>query len=99
MSGRAMRGAEVILALVNRAGLEHRENEIAREFLAQIVDVALARAGAQRLGFEAVEFLLLADVGAKGDDLRGVGFLQPGEQDGGIEPPGISDDDFHKRGI
>ena len=38
-------GAEKILALVNRAGLDHRENEVAREFLLQIVDVDLGRAG------------------------------------------------------
>jgi hypothetical protein len=74
------RSAEIVLPLVNRSRLEHRENEVARELLAQIVDVALARAGAQRLVFEAVEFLLLADIRAKGDNLRGIGFLQPGEQ-------------------
>ena len=55
-------GAEEILALVNRAGLHHRENEIAREFLLQIIDVNLGRAGLLRLFFEAFEFLFLADV-------------------------------------
>ncbi len=38
-------GAEEILILVNRAGLHHWENEIAREFLLQVVDVNLGRAG------------------------------------------------------
>ena len=38
-------GAEEILALVDRAGLDHREDEVARELLLQVVDVDLGRAG------------------------------------------------------
>ena len=64
--------AEKILALVNRAGLEHWENEIAGEFFAQIFDDAFRRAVAQRFFFQAGEFLFLTDIGAKGDDLGAI---------------------------
>ena len=70
MSGRAMLRAEEVLPLVNRARLHHRKDEVAREFLPQIIDVNLGRAGLERLLFEAVEFLLLPDVRAEGDHLR-----------------------------
>ena len=40
--------AEQILVLVNRAGLEHRKDEIASEFLSQIFDDAFRRTGCQR---------------------------------------------------
>jgi hypothetical protein len=62
------RGAEEILPFIDRARLDHREDEIACEFFSQIVDVAFARAGAERLCIEAVELLLLAHIGAEGDD-------------------------------
>src|SRR5437870_10059089 len=57
---------EEILALVNCAGLKHRKDEIAREFFLEIFDNAFRCAGFQRLLFQAVEFFLLADIGAKG---------------------------------
>ena len=88
-------GAQKILALVNGPGLDHRENEVAGEFLPQIVDVAYAGAGAERLFLQTVQFLLLAHVGAKGHNLGRIGFLQPGEQHGSVQTPGISDHDFH----
>ena len=88
-------GAQEILALVDRAGLDHREDEVARELLLQVGDVALGRAGAFGLGFQALEFLLLADVGAEGDDLGVILFLEPGEDDGGIESARISENNLH----
>jgi hypothetical protein len=36
----------------------------------------------------------LADIGAKGNDLGSVGFFEPVQDDGGVEPPGIRDNDF-----
>ena len=53
--------------LVNGPGLHHRENEIAGEFLLQIVNINLGRAGFARLLLQALQLLLLADVGAEGD--------------------------------
>ncbi len=37
----------------------------------------------------------LTHVSAKCDDLRRVGFFQPGEQHAGVEAAGICEDDFH----
>jgi len=59
------RGAEVILALVDRVGAHHRVDEVARKFLHQIQRVGLAGTGLSRLGREAFQLLLLADVGRK----------------------------------
>ena len=79
-------GAQEILALIDRAGLEHGEDEVAGEFLLQVGDVTLGRAGAFGLGFEALEFFFLPDVGAERDDLRVILFLEPRQDDGGIKP-------------
>ena len=79
-------GAQEILALIERARLEHGEDEVAGEFLLQVGDITPGRAGAFGLGFEAVEFFLLPDVGAERDDLRVILLLEPCQDDGGIEP-------------
>ena len=83
-------GAQEILALIDCARLDHREDEVARELLLQVDDVALGRAGALGLGFEALEFLFLADVGAEGDDLRVILFLQPRQDDRGVQSARVS---------
>src|SRR5439155_20223411 len=88
-------GAEEVLALINSAGLDHRENEIARELALEINDVTFRRARLFGLRCEPFEFLLLADVGTEGDDLGGIGSLEPREDDRGIEPAGICQNDFH----
>ena len=88
-------GAEEILALVNRAGLDHREDEVRGEFLLEIIDVDFGCAGLHRFFVEAFEFLLLADVGAEGDHLRVVFFLDPGQQHRGVEAAGVCENDFH----
>jgi len=94
-AGAGDRGAEQVAAFVDGVGLEHREDVVAGELFLLVVDVALRRAGAEGFGFEAVEFVALSAVGAVGDDLSVVFFLEPKEEDGGIEPSGIGDDDFH----
>ena len=96
MRGRAMLVPRKILPLVERPGLDHREDEIARELLAQIIDLAAARAGPERLRLQAVEFLRLAHIRAKRDHLRLVRFLQPTEDDRRVQPARIRDDDFHR---
>ena len=87
--------AEQILVLVNRAGLEHRENEIAREFLSQIFDDAFRRAGFQCFLLETGQFLFLTDVGAESDDLGLIIILQPAKNDRCIEAAGVCENDFH----
>ena len=84
-------GAEKILAFVNRAGAGCIGiNEVAREFLLQIINVNFGRAGLDGFGFEAVEFLFLPDVGAEADHLGVVFFLDPGHQHRGVESAGVS---------
>src|SRR5438552_2562949 len=87
---------EEILALVNCAGLKHRKDEIAREFFLEIFDNAFRCAGFQRLLFQAVEFFLLADIGAKGDNLRLKIVFEPAEDHRRVEAARICQDDFHK---
>ena len=78
-------GAEEVLALIDRARLDHREDEVAREFLLQVGDVAFGRPGAFGLGFQPFEFLFLTDIGAERNDLRLIPFLDPRQNDGGIQ--------------
>ena len=89
-------GAEEILGLVNRARLDHREYEIARERFLQIVDINLRRAGRLRLRGEAPQLLLLADIRAEGDHLRAVFFFDPGKKHRGVEPARICQNNFHR---
>jgi len=90
------RGAEQVFALVHGVGAEHRENEVAHEFLAQVVDVDLLRLDAelQRLGACRLQFLALPEVGGKGDHLALVGVLQPFQDDRSVEAAGIGEYNF-----
>ena len=91
-------GAQEVAAFVDRVGLEHGKDEVAGELLPHVADEALAGPGVEGLFLESVQFVPLADVCAEGDDVRAVGLLQPGEQDGGVQSSGIGNDDFHGRG-
>jgi hypothetical protein len=44
------RGAEQVLALVERVGAEHREHEVAHELFAQVLDVDVLGLDAEQLG-------------------------------------------------
>ena len=83
------RGAEKILTFIKRVGAEHREDEIAGELLAQILDEDFL--DAEHLGFLARRFQLLAltQIGGEGDHLALIGFLQPFQDDGRVEAAGI----------
>ena len=69
------RRAEQVDALIERVGAKHREDKIADEFLAQIVDIDFL--DAEHLGFLARRFqlLALAEVGGEGHHLAAIGFL------------------------
>ena len=82
-------GAEEVLAFVNGSRLDHRVDEVGGELFLQIVDVDLGGTGFLGLGVEALQFVVLADVGAESDDFGVVGFLDPGEKDGGVEAAGV----------
>jgi hypothetical protein len=84
--------------LVDRTGLKHRKDKIAREFFAQIFDDAFLCAGLQRFRFQAFKFFFLTDFSAKGDDLGLIIFLKPAQDNGSVEAPRICEDNFH-RGI
>jgi hypothetical protein len=62
-------------ALIDRVGAEHREDEVAHEFLAQVLDEDVLGLDAHQLGLLArrLELLALAEVGGEGDDLAAVG--------------------------
>ena len=92
------RGAEVILALVNRVGPDHRVDEVAGEFLDEIEGVVFGSAGLQGLLVQALKLLFLTDISCKGDDLGVVSFLEPFDDDGGVEASRICEDDLHDRG-
>jgi hypothetical protein len=88
------RGAEQIGAFVEGVGAEHREHEVADELLAQILDVDLL--DAHHLGLLAgrVELFALTEIGREGHDFSAVFELQPFQDDGGVEPAGIGEDDL-----
>ncbi len=83
------RRAEQIDAFVERIHPEHREDEIAHEFFAEILDVDVLDTHELGLLARRLELLALAEIGREGDDLRAVGALQPFEDDRGVEPARI----------
>ena len=70
-------GAQQIQPLIQGVGAEHREDEVADEFLAQILDEDLLDAQHLRLLARRFQLLALAQVGGEGDDLAAIGGLQP----------------------
>jgi hypothetical protein len=90
------RGAQQVLAFVDRIGAEHRKHEIAHEFFAQIIDVDVFRLDAQldRLGTCRLEFFALPEIGGEGDDFAFVDVLQPFQDDRGIQPARIGKHHF-----
>ena len=87
------RGAEKIKALVLRVGAEHREDVIAHELLAHVLDedVFFLDAGAQRFFARGRKLAALAEIGGEGDDLAVIGRLQPFQDDRGVEAAGIGE--------
>ena len=94
------RGAEQIQPLVKRIGAEHRENEIAHEFLAQIFDEDVRLRDTQHLGLGAGGFQLFAltQIGGEGHDLATIFGLQPFQDDRGVEAAGIGKNNLFRCG-
>ena len=88
------RGAEQIEPLIQRVGAEHREHEIAHEFLAHVADVDLL--DAEQLGLLArrLQLVALTEIGGEGDDFGAEFGLQPFEDDRGVEPARIGEHDL-----
>ncbi len=72
--------AEQVAAFIDRASLDHGEDVVFREVLFEIADVAFGSAGGEGFGFEAIEFVALADICAVGDDFRVVFLFEPEEE-------------------
>ena len=87
------RGAEQVLALVERVGAEHREHVVAHELLAQVLDedVLGLDAEQERLVARGRELLALAEIGGEGDDLAAIGDLQPFQDDRCVEAARIGE--------
>ena len=89
------RGAEQVAALVLRVGAEHREHVVAHELLAQVLDEDVLRLHTKqdRLVARRPQLLALTEVGGEGHDFAAVGGLKPLQDDRGVEPSGIGEDD------
>src|SRR5262249_25143675 len=75
--------------LVDGARAQRRPDVIADEFFAQIFDVSGRGASSEGLLASGFQVFLLADVADDGDDFAAVVLLQPGNDDGGVEPSGV----------
>src|SRR6266481_2892740 len=81
--------AEKIRVLVDGAGAQRGPNVVADEFFAQILHVGGGGTGGEGFFSRGFEIFLLADVADHGDDFALIIFLQPRNDDGGVEPAGV----------
>jgi hypothetical protein len=87
-------GAQQVLPIVDRAGAEGGENEIAHELFAQIFHEAFLGAGRQGfLAHAAQLFSTLSDVCRDANDARVVVLTQPRNDDRGVEAARIGQND------
>src|SRR5664279_939088 len=92
---RARRGrAEQVVVLVSGARLEDREQVVLCELVLCVDEEELGSAGLLRLLFEARGLLGLADVYRHGHDRAAVILLEPGNDDGCVEPARVSERDL-----
>jgi len=87
-------GAKQVSVLVNRARAKGRPNVIAHKFFAKILHVRRRRAGREGFLARGLEVFLLAHVANHGDDFAAVILPEPGNNDGGVQPSGISEHDL-----
>ena len=88
------RGAQQVLTLVDRAGLQKRKEIIAGKFVAQVFDDQLAGAAGFSFRIQPRQFFLLADVRAETNDFAVVVLTQPRHDHGRIQSSGIRQDHF-----
>ena len=88
-------GAQQIVAFVAGIGAHHREDVIAHEFFAQVLDEDVLVGDAHRTGLFARRFDLLAlsEVGGEGHHFEPAFDLEPLGDNRGIETTGIGEDD------
>ena len=95
------RRAEQILSLVLRVGAKHRKHVVADELLAQVLDEDVLGLDAEqfRLLARGLQLLALAEVGGEGDDLGAVFGFKPLEDDRGVQPARIGENDALDLGL
>ncbi len=92
------RRAQQIGMFIDCASAQRRPDVIANKFLAQIFDVSRRSPGSQRFLAGGFEIFLLADVANHGDHFATVIFLEPGNNDRGIEASRIGKHNFFRLG-
>ena len=90
------RGAQQIRVLVNRSGTQRGPDVVANKLFAQIFHQCRGRSRVQSFLTRRFQILLLADIADHRDDFAIVVFLEPGNDDGRVEPAGISEYDLFR---
>ena len=62
--------------------------------MAKVFDEALGSASPERLLFESVELIVLADVAGHRDDFTPIVFLEPRNDDGRVQAAGVGKNDL-----
>ncbi len=88
------RGAEQIDAFIDGIGAEHRENEIAHEFFAHVLDEDFLDAQHFRFLAGWLKFFALTEIGSEGHNFRAEFCLKPLQDDRGVEAARIGENDF-----
>ena len=90
------RSAQEVGAFVLCTGTDGRPNVVFEEFLLEVENVALAGTGSESLLFEGlgIREVVLTEVGGESDHFAIVVFLEPGDDDAGIESTAVSEDNL-----
>ena len=90
------RCTQQIIAFITRIGAHHWEHKVADKFFTQIVNVNMVVRHAHQHRFRARRFKLFAltQISGEGDNFTTIFDLQPFQDDAGIEPARIGQNDF-----
>ena len=83
--GAGNRGAKEVLGFVNGIAPNHWVNEVIGKLIDQVQSPVSAGSGRESFFLQAIEFLLLANVGAVGDDFGVLFVCVPMDEDGSIQ--------------
>ena len=87
-------GAQQVFAFVDRARLHGGDDVFVDKFIRQIFDIQFGGAGFEGFFLQPAELCALAHIRGHGNDLAAIVFLEPRDDDGGIQPAGIGENDF-----
>ncbi|KWV89437.1 hypothetical protein PFLmoz3_00859 [Pseudomonas fluorescens] len=87
-------GTQQVLTFVDSVGAKHRENEIADELFAQVVNVDLFHAHGLRLGTCRFDLFTLTQVSGEGHHFTVISILQPLEDHRSVQAAGIRENDL-----